>query len=195
MVRAAESKPARRAPLAGARVLVVDDHSFTIGLIREALFAGGAASVRSANDGHQAIAMLQTFRPNLLVTDWHMPGMNGLVLTRTVREAVFLPDPRISNPRLPIVLVSAHTSARAVAEARQVGVDEVVVKPFSMTSLLKRIAAAANKPRPFVVADGYAGPDRRRKRAGTAKGRRVDDQKAGAAETDAGDACFGVFSR
>jgi DNA-binding response OmpR family regulator len=72
------------------------------------------------------------------------------------------------------VLVSAHASAKAVEAARRAGVDEVVVKPFSMTSLLKRIAAAANKPRAFVVNDAYVGPDRRRRR-GHDRGRRADD--------------------
>jgi len=147
MVHRSRFKSARKAALAGARVLVVDDHSITVGMLKDALYAGGAASVQSAPDGEAAIAMLNGFAPHLLVTDWRMPGMSGLGLTRAIRQGVLRPDPRIANPRMPIVLVSAHASAKAVEAARRAGVDEVVVKPFSMTSLLKRIAAAANKPR------------------------------------------------
>jgi len=174
MVPRSKSRSSRRATLAGARVLVVDDHSVTVGMIKEALYAGGAAMVQSAPDGEAAIAMLNSFLPHLLVTDWKMPGMSGLELARAVRQAERRPDPRIANPRLPIVLVSAHASARAVEAARQAGVDEVVVKPFSMASLMKRIAAAANKPRAFIVSENYIGPDRRRRR-GVNRGRRADD--------------------
>ena len=177
MVQRSKPNSKRRAPLAGARVLVVDDHSVTVGLIKDVLYAGGATSVQTAHDGDEALAMLQSFSPHLLVTDWQMPGMSGLALTRTVRGAVTKSDARIANPRLPIILVSAHASAGAVDEARRAGVDEVVVKPFSATSLLKRVAAAANNPRAFVVTDAYVGPDRRRRR-GVAKGRRADDQEA-----------------
>ena len=174
MVHRSRFKSARKAALAGARVLVVDDHLITVGMLKDALYAGGAASVQSAPDGEAAIAMLNGFAPHLLVTDWQMPGMSGLGLTRAIRQGVLRPDPRIANPRMPIVLVSAHASAKAVEAARRAGVDEVVVKPFSMTSLLKRIAAAANKPRGFVVNDAYVGPDRRRRR-GHDRGRRADD--------------------
>jgi len=164
----------RRAPLAGARVLIVDDHVITAGLIKHVVYAGGATTVHAVHNGEEAIATLKTFRPNLLVTDWQMPGMDGLTLTRIIRGAVFRPDDRIDNPKLPIVLISAHASVRAVEQARLAGVDEVVVKPFSTASLLKRLSAAAAKPRAFVVAEAYVGPDRRRK-LGPIRGRRQGD--------------------
>jgi CheY-like chemotaxis protein len=171
MGQRSKSKGMHRVALAGAHVLVVDDHPISLGLMKDVLYAGGAASVHSARDGAEALSLLQSVRPDLLVIDWQMPGMNGLALARTIRTAVVQPDPRIANPRVPIVLVSAHASAAAVEEARRAGIDEVVAKPFSVSSLLKRTAAAAARPRPFIVSPEYIGPDRRRIN-GPARGRR-----------------------
>jgi CheY-like chemotaxis protein len=173
------TKPARKnadEPLAGARVLVVDDHSFTIGLIKDVLYASGAAEVSSALDGAEAITMLRACQPHLVVTDWRMPGLDGLAFTEIVRRAAVKPDARIPDPQVPIVLLSAHASARAVETARRAGVNEVVVKPFTIATLLRRLVGSMTQPRGFVVSDAYVGPDRRRHdSAGSAPGRRAGD--------------------
>lgn len=160
----AKSKPAADAPLPleGLRVLVVDDHSFTISLVKDVLYASGAQSVSTARDGAEALAMLRGCQPQLVVTDWRMPGLDGLAFTRTVRQSAVKADPRVPDPEIPIVLLSAHASALTVEAARKAGVSEVVVKPFPIAVLLQRIVAAIATPRPFVVAEAYIGPDRRR---------------------------------
>jgi CheY-like chemotaxis protein len=176
------SKTARTVdgPLAGARVLVVDDHSFTIGLIKDVLYASGAHSVHSALDGAEAIVMLRLCQPHLVVTDWRMPGMDGLAFTEIVRRAQLKPDPRIPDPQVPIVLLSAHASTATVEMARRVGVSEVVGKPFTIAALLERIVAAATRPRDFVACEAYVGPDRRRRQdANPIVGRRASDQTVG----------------
>jgi CheY-like chemotaxis protein len=155
-------------PLAGVRALVVDDHTFTIGLIKDMLYAGGALAVHSARDGAQALKALKEYHPHVIITDWRMPAMDGVALTAAIRRAAIEPDPRVPNPQVPIVLVSAHASARAVEEARKAGVTEVVAKPFALTALLDRVLAALTKPRAFVVAGNYVGPDRRRRPADVA---------------------------
>jgi CheY-like chemotaxis protein len=160
--------------LAGARVLLVDDHAFTINLIKDVIYASGAAQVFAARDGAEAITLLASCQPHLVVTDWRMPGMDGLAFAEIVRRAALRPDPRIPDPQVPIVLLSAHTSAKAVETARRAGVNEVVVKPFTVAALLKRLVAAATRPREFVVSEAYVGPDRRR-RQGVNAGRRAGD--------------------
>jgi CheY-like chemotaxis protein len=166
--------------LAGMRILVIDDHSFTIGLIKDVLYASGAHSVHSALDGAEAITMLRLCQPHLVVTDWRMPGMDGLAFTEIVRRAQLNPDPRIPDPQVPIVLLSAHASTATVEMARRVGVSEVVGKPFTIAALLERIIAAATMPRAFVACEAYVGPDRRRRQnAKPLVGRRTSDQSAG----------------
>jgi CheY-like chemotaxis protein len=162
------------APLDGARVMVVDDHAFTMRLVKDVLYASGAASVQTATNGGEAVAMLRRCQPHLVITDWRMPGLDGLAFTRIVRQAAVEPDPRVPDPQTPIVLLSAHASTRAVEAARRVGVNEVVVKPFTIATLMQRIHAAMTQPRPFVVSNAYVGPDRRRAPGGPV-GRRWSD--------------------
>jgi CheY-like chemotaxis protein len=181
MALSSNSAPPDAAPLANARILVVDDHAFTSGLVKDVLYANGAASVLSARDGAEALALLRTFNPDLVVTDWRMPGMDGLAFTRTVRRAELQADERIGNPQVPIILLSAHTSAEAVERARQAGVNEVVVKPFSIHTLVERLVATAANPRAFVVSDAYLGPDRRRRQLfDEGPRRRAGDRDVGA---------------
>lgn len=164
-------------PLAGMRILVADDHPFTSRLVKDMLFAGGAGAVQTARDGGEAMAMLRACQPHLVVTDWRMPGLDGLDFTRLVRQAAVVPDPRIPDPQVPIVLLSAHASAQAVETARRAGVNEVVVKPFTIAALMQRIHVAVTAPRPFVVSQAYVGPDRRRRRPQPASpARRITDQ-------------------
>ena len=81
-------------------------------------------------------------------------------------------------------IFSAHASALTVEAARKAGVSEVVVKPFPIAVLLQRIAAAIAMPRPFVVAQAYVGPDRRRIRNGGDRfNRRASDSDVTAAST------------
>jgi CheY-like chemotaxis protein len=169
-------------PLTGMRVLVVDDHAFTTNLIKDLVYAAGATFVQTARSGADALALLRGCDPHLIITDWRMPEIDGLDFTRIVRRAFLEPDPRIGNAQVPIVLLSAHTSAQAVEEARKAGVTEVVAKPFSVQALLLRLASATDKPRDFVAAGDYVGPDRRRRPAGKAgKARRASDHADGCA--------------
>lgn len=162
--------------LAGARVLVVDDHPFTGALVKDMVYGAGATAVQSALDGGEAIAVLRAFQPHLVITDWRMPGLDGLAFTRMVRRAAIQPDSRIPDPQVPIVLLSAHTSRRGVETARRMGVTEVVTKPFTTAALLQRIDAAMSAPRTFVVSTDYIGPDRRRRDAGPGRERRITDR-------------------
>ena len=177
MASPSKSLRTRAATLEGVRVLVIDDHPYTLGLIKDVLYASGAASETSARNGLEAIAMFNAFGPHLVVTDWRMPEMDGLAFIRTVREAALHPDPRIHDPQVPIVMMSAHASTKAVETARRAGVNEVVVKPFSITVLIERLLAATS-PRPFVVTEAYIGPDRRRRYnpASAVGGRRASDR-------------------
>jgi CheY-like chemotaxis protein len=162
-------------PLAGARVLVVDDHAFTASLVRDLLYAAGARSVTATRDGEEALSALRYCQPHLVITDWRMPNLDGLAFTRIVRRAAVKADPRVPNPQVPIVLLSAHASVQTVETARLAGVTEVLAKPFTTAALIQRIAAAMADPRAFVVAGDYVGPDRRRREAGGRKARRAND--------------------
>lgn len=149
--------------LSGLRILVADDHVMTARLIGDVLRAAGVGEVWIAGDGFKAMAQLSLRAPHILFTDWRMPGMDGLELTRRIRAAATKPDRAVPDPRLPVILVTGQTSRRDVEQARRAGVNEFVVKPFTPASLLSRIQLVLTRPREFIVSDVYVGPDRRRR--------------------------------
>ncbi|MDO8900173.1 MAG: response regulator [Phenylobacterium sp.] len=149
--------------LSGLKVLVVDDHVNTVRLIVDVLRAAGVGSVSSAFEGLSARQALARQEPDLIFTDWRMPVMDGLELTRSIRMAAVSPDRSVPDPEIPIIMVTGHRSAREVEIAREAGVNEFVMKPFTPAALLSRIQLVLAQPRPFIVSNGYVGPDRRRK--------------------------------
>ncbi|WP_333585777.1 response regulator [Phenylobacterium sp.] len=151
------------ADLADLSVLVVDDHANTVLLMTDVLRAAGVGQVFSAANGLAARQEIARRDPKIIFTDRRMPLMDGLDLTRAVRLAAVRPDPLTPNPEVPIIMVSGHRSAREVEEARQAGVNEFVMKPFTPAALLSRIQLVLSHPRPFVVSNVYIGPDRRRR--------------------------------
>jgi CheY-like chemotaxis protein len=149
--------------LSGLKVLVVDDHANTVRLIGDVLRAAGVGQVYAANDGQRAREVLAIRGPDIMFTDSKMPIMDGLELTRSIRRAAVVPDPRVPNPEIPIIMVTSQRSVRDVQIARLAGVNEFVIKPFTPAGLLSRIQLVLKRPRPFIVSEVYVGPDRRRR--------------------------------
>jgi CheY-like chemotaxis protein len=163
MTRSLPRTSLRPADLAPLRVLVVDDNLNVQRLICDVLRAGGVGQVESAADGMRAREKIAGWDPHIVFSDWHMPVMGGLELTRSIRRAAIHPDPRIPNPRVPMIIVTGRRSEADVQMARKAGVNEFVIKPFTPAGLLSRIQLVLLKPRPFVVSEDYIGPDRRRR--------------------------------
>jgi CheY-like chemotaxis protein len=153
----------RPSDLAGLKVLVADDHSVTARLISDVLRAAGVGQVETAGDGLKARETLRMWNPDLIFTDWNMPVMDGLELTRSIRRAAVTPDGVVPNPKVPIIMLTATRSARDVEIARRAGVNEFVIKPFTPASVISRIQLVLTRPREFIVSEKYIGPDRRRR--------------------------------
>lgn len=154
---------ADRATLSGLKILVAEDHAVTARLIGDVLRAAGMPKVEVARDGLAARQKLMVWDPDILFTDWNMPDMDGLELTRSIRAAAVKPDKRVPNPRVPIIMLTATRSQRDVEVARLAGVNEFVIKPFTAASVLARIELVLTRPREFIISDVYVGPDRRRR--------------------------------
>jgi len=148
---------------ASLKVLVVDDNMSVLRLICDVLRAGGVGWVETAANGVKALEMICRWDPHIVFTDWSMPVMGGLELTRAIRSAAVKPDPRVPNPQVPVIVVTGHRSAADVQNARNCGVNEFVIKPFTPAGLLSRVQMVLTRPRPFVVSADYIGPDRRRR--------------------------------
>ena len=87
-----------------------------------------------------------------------MPKMDGLALTKLIRTSPQSPDKTI-----PIIMMTGYGSPHKISAARDMGVTEFLVKPFSAVDISKRIMNIIKSPRDFIITPQYAGPDRRRK--------------------------------
>lgn len=144
--------------LSPARLLLVDDDHAMIGILKAVLRGLGLEDVVVARDGEEAYALFRRERIDVALVDFRMPGADGLEFVRRVRRAADSPD-----PSLPIVMLTAHADRALVLAARDAGVTEFCVKPVTAVELHRKLAAALDRPRDFVRAPGYAGPDRRRR--------------------------------
>ncbi len=131
----------------GARILVVDDEpqirrSLTVNLEGKGYAVGVAAT------GEQALTAFFNQHPDVVIVDLLLPGLNGVDVTRRVREA----------SSVPIIVLSAIGDERRKVEALEAGADDYITKPFGMEELLARIrsllrrAAGAHSSQPIFVA-------------------------------------------
>ena len=121
------------------RVLVVDDFESMRRIVGQLLREMGFRDITLADDGATALALLREDDFGLLLTDWHMPQMDGLDLVRAVRA-----DPRLNA--IPILMVSAEATREQIIEAVRAGVNGYVVKPFTPQILSAKIGKLFESP-------------------------------------------------
>jgi CheY-like chemotaxis protein len=156
-------------------VLVVEDNTYMRSLLSMALRALGVGVLKLATHGGEAIDVLRLMQHDpsrvgvatidVVFSNWEMSPVNGLILLRWIRRHKESPD-----RFLPFIMVTAHADKGKVAEARELGVTEMLAKPFSVEMVAQRLLQVVEKPRQFVHTKDYFGPDRRR-RADTFDGR------------------------
>jgi two-component system, chemotaxis family, chemotaxis protein CheY len=115
-------------------VLVVDDYSTMIRIIRNLLRQLGFADVDDANDGASALAKMRNRRYGLVISDWNMEPMTGFDLLQQVRA-----DPGFGAT--PFIMVTAESKTENVIAAKKAGVNNYIVKPFNAQTLKAKIEA------------------------------------------------------
>jgi two-component system chemotaxis response regulator CheY len=121
-------------------VLVVDDYSTMVRIIRNLLRQLGFADVDDASDGSSALEKMHVKRYGLVISDWNMEPMTGYDLLRQVRA-----DPELGA--IPFIMVTAESKTENVIAARKAGVNNYIVKPFNAQTLKAKIEAVfADKP-------------------------------------------------
>jgi len=115
-------------------VLVVDDYSTMVRIIRNLLRQLGFADVDDANDGMTALSKMRARRYGLVISDWNMEPMTGFDLLRRVRS-----DPELEHT--PFIMVTAESKTDNVIAARKAGVNNYIVKPFNAQTLRAKIDA------------------------------------------------------
>lgn len=142
---------------AGLKVLIVEDMAYIRSMLRGLLLRFGFAQVVEAASVPEALAELRRTPPDLIVTDWEMPGLTGIDLLKWVRQ-----NPQSRNPATPIILLTAHGDFETVRACRDAGANDFLIKPVAPKRLHESIANLLRNDRLFVVSPDYVGPDRRR---------------------------------
>ena len=114
------------------KILIVDDFSTMRRIIKNLLRDLGFNNTQEADDGTTALPKLQSGDFDFLVTDWNMPGMQGIDLLKAVRA-----DEKLS--KLPVLMVTAESKKDQIVEAAQAGVNGYIVKPFTAATLKEKI--------------------------------------------------------
>ncbi|GAA0857787.1 chemotaxis response regulator CheY [Aliiglaciecola litoralis] len=114
------------------KILVVDDFSTMRRIIKNLLKDLGFTNVQEADDGSTALPMLQQSDFDFVVTDWNMPGMQGIDLLRAIRA-----DDNLKH--LPVLMVTAEAKKEQIVAAAQAGVNGYVVKPFTANTLKEKL--------------------------------------------------------
>ena len=117
-----------------ARILVVDDEPKIVQLIRDYLERAGFA-VSTARDGNEALMRAHSERPDLIVLDLGLPGLDGLEVTRRLRR----------DSGVPIIMLTARHEETDKVVGLELGADDYVTKPFSPRELEARVRAVLRR--------------------------------------------------
>ncbi|NTU83493.1 MAG: response regulator [Chloroflexales bacterium] len=120
------------------RLLIVEDHDSYRRILRRMLEAEGLEVVGEAGDGCAAIVAARHYAPDVILSDYHMPIMDGIAMARLIKAG---PQPP------PIILLSSETWG-LIDRARTVGIDQVLEKGCTITSICAAIHQAARQAPP-----------------------------------------------
>jgi CheY-like chemotaxis protein len=118
--------------LAGELILIVDDNAANLKLAR-VLLSGEGYEVLTAGDAEQALELLESFRPRLILMDLQLPGMDGLELTRRLKA-----DP--ARRDIAVIALTAYAMKGDEEKARAAGCDGYVTKPIDTEKLPRQVA-------------------------------------------------------
>jgi DNA-binding response OmpR family regulator len=120
--------------VAVATILVVDDEPRIVQLVRDYLEHGGF-TVLTASDGPAALRTARTGRPDLVVLDLGLPGLDGLDVARSLRR----------EGEVPIIMLTARTEESDKLVGLELGADDYLTKPFSPKELVARVRAVLRR--------------------------------------------------
>lgn len=120
--------------MSAPRVLIVEDHALVRAGLRTALAGAGFDVVGEAADGPRGLAMAAELRPDVLVLDIGLPGIDGIELTRRVQEQL---------PQMRVVILTMHDVDRDVLAALAAGADAYVLKTSDQDAVITAVRVAA----------------------------------------------------
>lgn len=159
------------AKLSLIQILIVISSPRAAALLRNLFHELGFRNIHIATDAAEAVQLLRTLRVHLIVTDSELKvlpmqgdaeaepfDLNGIDFVQRLRHATHSPA-RFT----PVLMLMDSARSDSVMDARDAGVNEVVLRPMQARDLCERIIQLIDRPRPFITATTYKGPCRRRK--------------------------------
>ncbi|MEJ2208493.1 MAG: response regulator transcription factor [Anaerolineae bacterium] len=119
-----------------ATILVVDDEPHVLKLVKANLESSGY-KVLTAADGAEAVTTVEQELPNLVILDLMLPKMDGYAVCRRIREF----------STVPVIMLTARSAQVDLVHGFEVGADDYLTKPFSVTELLMRVQAVLRRSR------------------------------------------------
>lgn len=120
------------------RIMVVDDMATSRGLITQALDDIGVKNYITENDGRRALERLSSNPVHLVLSDYNMPGLDGLGLLKAVRT-------QPTTQKIGFILVTGRPTPEIVSEAKKLGLNNMIKKPFTATSMQQCIESVVGR--------------------------------------------------
>ncbi|MEO1554559.1 MAG: phosphate regulon transcriptional regulator PhoB [Pseudomonadota bacterium] len=126
-------------------IVIAEDETAVSELLRYNLESEGYETA-IANDGDEAMLLLDERIPDLMLLDWMLPKISGIEICRRVRT-------RLETANLPIIMLTARTEEADRIRGLETGADDYVTKPFSTNELMARVKAVLRRIRPALMDD------------------------------------------
>ncbi len=125
--------PARDDTLLRSKILIIDDEEVNVRLLKRILQYGGFENLSSTTDSRRTVAVFQDVRPDLILTDWLMPHLDGNAVLGQLRQLIGPDD------YLPIVVLTADATPQAKRQALTIGATDFLTKPIDALEVTLRV--------------------------------------------------------
>lgn len=146
------------------RVIIVDSSPGSVRLLRDSVRLFSKGKIHCVESPDHAFELAKTFNPQLMVVDLGSDPGDGLQMVRRIRRS-YMP-----SRYAPIIAASSRANADVVFAARDAGVHEFLIRPFTTLDISRRLIAVTLKSRDWIEGMRYVGPDRRRFNSATFRG-------------------------
>ena len=148
------------------RVLIVDPHLGATRVLTELLKDIGARQRYHAPTTKRGLELVAEWQPQLIFVEFAGPGLDGPEFTSRLRRST------LPARQAPVIVITSDTREASIKAARDSGAHEFLCKPFTAGHVFRRVENVTLKPRPWIEAKMYVGPDRRRFNSGEFEGAR-----------------------
>lgn len=145
-------------PLAKFKILIADSDQQLAQISKQMLRGMGFSNIELISSASKALYLTKADGFDFVITEWTLRDHDGIWLINHIRR-----DPDSPSPTLPVIMLTGRMEASDVQYARDHGIHEYVVKPFSARTIFDRLERIIDFPRYFIKDSRYIGPDRRHK--------------------------------